>query len=119
MDTALIIAIAAAALLVLFLVARRGVLAAEEKRREKAGELRVEATRQEERARRAEVEAERQREQADARAARADKIDPDTETPGGRFGLFRRGSDEEADREREADERHEERSGLFSRLTGR
>ena len=98
MDTALIIVIAVAAALLLFLIARRVWARGIEARREKAGELRVESTRRQEEARRAEREAERQREAADATTRRAERIDPDVETPGRRrFGVFRRDGGEDHD----------------------
>jgi hypothetical protein len=95
MDTALIIVIAAVALLLLFLVARRAWARSIEARREKAGELRVESTRKQQRARRAEIEAERERAAAETSAERADRLDPDVESGGRRFSLFRRNRDEE------------------------
>jgi hypothetical protein len=95
MDTALIIVIAAVALLVILFVARRAWARGLDARREKASELRVDATRRQERARRAEVEAEREREAAEARSTRAERIDPDTEGGVGRLRRFRRGRDED------------------------
>jgi hypothetical protein len=88
MDTALVIIIAAVALLVIVFAASRMWRRGLDVRREKASELRIEATRREERARRAEIEAEREREAAEARSTRAERIDPDTE---GGTGGFRRG----------------------------
>jgi hypothetical protein len=124
MDTALIIIIAAVVLLLLIFAATRVWRRGLEARREKAGELRVEATRRQESARRAEVEAEREREVAQNRARRADMIDPDAESARGRFGLFRRdrdeGYDEDAD-EREVDEAEagNGRPSLWDRLVRR
>lgn len=100
MDTILIVVIAAIGLLLLFFVGRRTWARGQEARREKAGELRVEATRGRERARRAESQAERERERAEARAARAERIDPDTATPGRRFRSFSRDQEEDVDSER-------------------
>lgn len=94
MDTALIIVIVVVALL-LFFVARRAWGRGIEARREKAGELRVESTRDQERARRAEIEAERRREAAETRQRRADRIDPDVEGPRRSWTPFRRNRDDE------------------------
>ena len=95
MDVGLIIVIAVAVLL-LFFVARRAWTRSIEARREKAGELRVESTRKEQRAREAEIQAEREREAAETSARRADRLDPDVDTGGGRrFSLFRRNRDED------------------------
>ncbi len=106
MDAALIIVIAAVVLLIVFLLARRGWARSVDARREKAGELRVESTREEEDARRAEREAERQRERAERAARRADRLDPDADTGGGRLGFLKRNrgkdEDEQAERPREA-----------------
>ena len=93
MGTALIIVLAAVVLVVVFLIARR---ASENKRREMASGLRMDSTRAEERAKRAEIQAEQDRQTAESRAARADRIDPDTEAPRRRF--FGRRHDEEAER---------------------
>jgi hypothetical protein len=122
MDTALIIiVIAAAALLVVFLLARRASAAANEKRRRMASDLRVESTRAEERARRAEVQAEEEREAAAARATRADRIDPDTDTSRRRFGVFGRHEDdsEEKRSEDEAETSGNRRPRLRDRLLNR
>ena len=108
MDTALIIIIAAVVVLALVLLARRGWERGLEARREKAGELRVEATQSEERAKRAEIQAEREREAAEARTTRADRIDPDAE--GERPGLFARFR-----RDRDGDEEHAEDEEYASR----
>jgi len=121
MDTALIIVIAVVAGLVLFAIARRAWARRIEARREKAGELRVESTREEERARRAEIEAGRKREAAEGARRRAERLDPDTETPGRRFSPFRRGRDEDDGEavDRGAETETEERPGLFHRLLRR
>ena len=95
MDTALIIVIAVVVLLLLFFVARRAWGRSIEARREKAGELRVESTRDQERARRAEIEAERRREAADTRQRRADRIDPDVGGSRRGWNPFRRNRDDE------------------------
>jgi flagellar biosynthesis/type III secretory pathway M-ring protein FliF/YscJ len=123
MDTALIIVIVAVALLLVAFVARRVWARGQEARREKAGELRVEATRAQERARQAEVEAEREREAAEARGRRADRIDPDAESPGGRFRPFSRdrGDEDYDEDERDYDEEQagERRRSLWDRLVHR
>ena len=97
MDAALIVAIAVVALLVILFVGRRAWRRGPDARREKASELRVEATRRQERARRAEVEAEREREAAEAHSTRAERIDPDTEGGSGPLRRFRRDRDEDVD----------------------
>jgi F0F1-type ATP synthase membrane subunit b/b' len=99
MDTVLIIIIAAIVVLAILFLARGGIRRAQDKRREKASELRVEATEAEERARRAETEAEREREAAEARTARADRLDPDADSPS-MFRRFRRDSDEQYEGQR-------------------
>jgi len=124
MDTALIVVIAAVALLALFLIARQGWARSQDKRRQKAGELRVESTREQERARRAEIEAERRHESAAAAERRAERIDPDAETAGRRrfsfFGRDRDSEDEETERETPERETSEEgRPGLWDRLVHR
>ena len=124
MDTALIVVIVVVAALILFLIARRAWDRSLEARREKAGELRVESTREEERARRAEVEAERKRGAAESARRRAERLDPDTDTPGGRrFSFFRRDEDEEVDEaDSEAADRetaNREHRGLWDRLIHR
>jgi hypothetical protein len=120
MDTALIVGLAAIAVLIVVWAARRGWSRSLEARREKASELRVEATQRQERARRAEIEADREREEAEARATRAERIDPDTESGGGAFSRFRRGRDED-DRSRDDEERgaDSERRNLWDRLVHR
>jgi hypothetical protein len=117
--------IAAVAVLLLMLVARRAWARGLEARREKAGELRVEAEERKQDARRAEIAAEREREAAETSAQRADRLDPDVDT-GGRRGLFRRGGDEdhEEDHDAEADADHEttangDRRGLWDRIAHR
>lgn len=97
MDTALIIVLAVVALLVIVFVARRAGARATEKRREMAGGLRVEATEAETRARRAEVQAEKEREVAQSRAARAERVDPDTGGQRRSWNPFSRNDDEEAE----------------------
>ena len=94
MDAVLVIIIAAVVLLVILFVGRRLWSRGQDVRREKASELRVEATRSEERARRAETESDREREAAESRASRAERIDPDTKS-GGPLRRFRRDRDEE------------------------
>ena len=125
MDTALIIVIAAVALLLLFMLARRAWGRGQEARREKAGELRVEAAQKQEQARRAEIEAERERVASETSARRADRLDPDVDSGGGRFSFLRRnreededdvGHDEDAGRETSASG---DRRGLWDRLTRR
>ena len=123
MDTALIIIIIAVALLVIAFAARRAWSRGQQARREKASELRVEATRRQERARQAEIEAEREREAAEARATRAERIDPDTEGGPGPLRRFRSGRDEDADEgerdHEEADEGERRRPSLWDRLVHR
>jgi hypothetical protein len=123
MDTALIVIIAVAALLLVAFVAGRAWARGLEARREKAGELRVEATRRQERARRAEVEAEREREAAEVRGRRAERLDPDTDTPGRRFGILSRDRGEDIDGdERDYDEAEAgegRRPSLWDRLVHR
>jgi hypothetical protein len=118
-DTALIIVIAVVAAVVLFLIARSAWARSLEARREKAGELRDESTREEERARRAEVEAERKRGTAEVTRRRADRLDPDAETPGRRFSFLRRDEDEVADEDEAETEGRGERRGLWDRLVHR
>jgi hypothetical protein len=105
MDTALVIVIAAVALLVILFALSRAWRRGLDARRQKASELRVEATRRQERARRAEIEAEREREAAEARSTRAERIDPDTEGGIGRLRRFRRGRDEGVDENVDEDRR--------------
>ncbi len=128
MDTALIVVIAVVALLVILFVASRTWRRALDARREKASELRVDATRRQERARRAEIEAGRERDEARARERRAERIDPDTEGAGSRLRPFRRGRDEEHDEDaRDEDARDyddaeadsERRPSLWNRLIHR
>jgi type II secretory pathway pseudopilin PulG len=122
MDTALIIVIAVVAILLVAFLARRAWARGLEARREKAGELRVEAAQRQESARRAEIEAEREREEAEARGRRAERLDPDTDTPGGRFGILSRNRDEDIDEdERGYDEAEasDGRRSLWDRLARR
>lgn len=129
MDTALIVVIVAVALLLLFVVARRAWARSLEARREKAGELRVEATQKQEQARRAEIEAERERVAAETSARRADRLDPDVEGGEGRFSFLRRNRDEDHDEDdydedanRDADREttaNGDRRGLWDRLVHR
>jgi hypothetical protein len=98
MDTALIIVLAVVALLVIAFIASRASRRATVKRREMAGNLRVESTEAETRARRAEAEAQRERELAESRASRADRIDPDTDGPRRRLWPFNRNGDDAEDR---------------------
>jgi hypothetical protein len=122
MDTGLIIVIAAVVLLVVALFGRRAWARSLEARREKAGELRVEATQREESARRAEQQAEKEREAAQARATRAERIDPDADGPRRRFRLFGRDRDDEnedADETDRVDTADDERPSLWDRLAHR
>jgi FtsZ-interacting cell division protein ZipA len=123
MDTALIIVIAAVALLVILFAGRRAWRRGLDARREKASELRVEATRRQERARRAEVEAEREREAAEVRSTRAERIDPDTEGGAGRLRRFRRDRDEDVDEDDrdygDAEGGERSRPSLWNRLVHR
>ncbi len=121
METALIIAIAVVGLLAVFALLRRGAAAAAERRREKASELRIESAQMEESARKAEIRAGKEREAAEARAVRADRIDPDTGSRPGR-GLFRRGGDETDDEVVDEDDRGRaegDRPGVLDRLLNR
>ena len=90
MSTAVIIAIVVVGAIILFFAVRGAYARSVEMRRNKAGELREEATVADERAREAEIEAQRREREADAkreearqRAERADKLDPDVDTDEG------------------------------------